>query len=95
MDAGGVTGKAMVTIKTEIASLKKEVEEAQSEMEVVSEVEKEEKTLEEEMEDNCVVLEVFQGLSTSPMVTLPLWPGLAKVQRKRLILYQFICRSRS
>ena len=41
------------------------------------------------------LLEILQGLSTSPMVTLPLWPGLAKVQRKRLILYQFICRSRS
>ena len=32
----------------------------------------------------------YLGLSTSPKLTLPPWPGLAKVQRKRLILYQFI-----
>ena len=39
------------------------------------------------------MLEVLQELSTSPMVTLPPWPGLAKVQRKRLVLYQFISTS--
>ena len=29
------------------------------------------------------MLEILLGLSTSPMVTLPPWPGLAKVQRKK------------
>ena len=32
----------------------------------------------------------YLGLSISPKLTLPPWPGLAKVQRKRLVLYQFI-----
>ena len=29
------------------------------------------------------MLEILLGLSTSPMLTLPPWPGLAKVQRKK------------
>ena len=34
------------------------------------------------------VLEIFERLPNKPMVTLPPWPGVAKVQRKKTCFVQ-------